>query len=340
MNNFFCAEESRQANEELIGSAGNYQYYVLIECSPPWAAELFESQAISPSMKAKTFELAEEMMSQKILVRPLLIYNEKLKQENSTRLIIYEVRRSSAVRRPSLSERQPKELANSYSKQEFLLEKLEDVTSVVRDCLTGKQPHATKVESSTRDILICTHGSHDRCCARYGKPFYYEALATVSDLALENIRIWQCSHFGGHRFAPTAIDLPSGRWYGRLDRHIFTSILTRKGDINSFSNVYRGWGLLSKPAQVLERQLLLEHGWKWFDYQVSCQVSEENGDPTSHKIELVCQTPDEFTNTYQAEIVEDENQTIELIPSCNKLESSKIPKLVVKRALLNQELKR
>ncbi|MDJ0726376.1 MAG: sucrase ferredoxin [Prochloraceae cyanobacterium] len=330
MDNFFCAEESRQANEELIGSAGNYQIYILIECPPPWASELFESKAISPSMKAQSFELAKEIMSQKILVRPLLIYNEKLKQENGTRLIIYEVEAGSTVRRRSTFDSQPKGLANSYSKQEFLLDKLEDATSVVRDYLADKEPNATKIESSTRDILVCTHGSHDRCCARYGKPFYYEALATVSDLALDNIRIWQCSHFGGHRFAPTAIDLPEGRWYGRLDRNTFTSILTRKGDINLFNNVYRGWGILSKLAQVLECQLLLEHGWEWLDYQVSCKAIKQNEDCTSSEIELIFQTPDGVTNTYQAEVVKDENKTVCLRTGCNKSETAKLPKLVVK----------
>ena len=313
MNNF-CAEESRQANEELIGSAGNYQIYILIECPPPWAAELFDSEAISPSMKAQTFKLAKEIKSNNISVRPLLIYNEQLQLQKGSRLIIYAQLSVSA---------------NSYSKHEFVLSNLEDANSVIRDYLAGKQPTATKIESSTRDILICTHGSHDRCCARYGKPLYYQALATVSDLALDNIRIWQCSHFGGHRFAPTAIDLPSARWYGRLNRDRFTSILTRQGDINCFNQIYRGWGLLPQAAQVLERQLLLEHGWSWLDYKISYQAISHNADDNFNEIELTFQTADEIINTIRAEVVRDD-QTIELRTGCNKSQPSKLPKFVVK----------
>jgi hypothetical protein len=29
--------------------------------------------------------------------------------------------------------------------------------------------------------------------------------------------VWECSHLGGHRFAPTALVLPTGYAYGRLD---------------------------------------------------------------------------------------------------------------------------
>ena len=32
----------------------------------------------------------------------------------------------------------------------------------------------------------------------------------------ENIEVFDSSHLGGHRFAPTMIDLPSGRSYGHL----------------------------------------------------------------------------------------------------------------------------
>ena len=32
-----------------------------------------------------------------------------------------------------------------------------------------------------------------------------------------NLRVWQSAHFGGHRFAPTLIDLPIGHLWGHLD---------------------------------------------------------------------------------------------------------------------------
>jgi hypothetical protein len=69
-------------------------------------------------------------------------------------------------------------------------------------------------------LLVCTHGRRDRCCAVDGR-----ALATaIVDGGEQDV--WECSHLGGHRFAPTALVLPTGYAYGRLDPG--TAIAARK----------------------------------------------------------------------------------------------------------------
>ena len=60
-------------------------------------------------------------------------------------------------------------------------------------------------------LLVCTHGRRDRCCALDGR-----ALAAAL-AAAEEPHVWECSHLGGHRFAPTALVLPTGYLYGHLD---------------------------------------------------------------------------------------------------------------------------
>ena len=60
-------------------------------------------------------------------------------------------------------------------------------------------------------LMVCTHGRRDRCCALDGR-----ALATALVAAGEP-HVWESSHLGGHRFAPTALVLPTGYLYGRLD---------------------------------------------------------------------------------------------------------------------------
>jgi hypothetical protein len=69
-------------------------------------------------------------------------------------------------------------------------------------------------------LLVCTHGRRDRCCAVDGR-----ALAQAVVDAGEK-HVWECSHLGGHRFAPTALVLPTGYAYGRLDPA--TAIAARK----------------------------------------------------------------------------------------------------------------
>lgn len=60
-------------------------------------------------------------------------------------------------------------------------------------------------------ILVCAHGKRDQCCARLGRPI----AATLGDKFPH--AVWECSHTGGHRFAPSMIVLPTGYTYGRLD---------------------------------------------------------------------------------------------------------------------------
>jgi hypothetical protein len=58
-------------------------------------------------------------------------------------------------------------------------------------------------------FLVCVHARRDACCALRGGATYR---------ALERAApgdVWQTSHLGGHRFAPTIVALPLGLYLGR-----------------------------------------------------------------------------------------------------------------------------
>lgn len=59
-------------------------------------------------------------------------------------------------------------------------------------------------------FLVCTNGRHDACCAEFGRP-----LAKALDAAFGE-QVWECSHFGGDRFAGNLVCLPDGIYYGRV----------------------------------------------------------------------------------------------------------------------------
>lgn len=59
-------------------------------------------------------------------------------------------------------------------------------------------------------LLVCTNGKRDLCCALTGRTLADEVAATHPG------RVWEASHLGGHRFAPTALVLPTGVALGRL----------------------------------------------------------------------------------------------------------------------------
>lgn len=60
-------------------------------------------------------------------------------------------------------------------------------------------------------LLVCTNGRRDVCCALRGRP-----VAAAAAEAWPG-GVWEVSHTGGHRFAPTAVLLPWGQTLARLD---------------------------------------------------------------------------------------------------------------------------
>ena len=299
MNTFFCADACRKADEDIIGSGTNYSVYILIECPYPWEYNAFESRFFPRNLEI----LMAEVKRAKLSLRFLLITQNQNYRQNNRKILIYEKEQSSFI--------------NGYKKYEFDVDNPEKIAPIIQRYLAGDNLDTESQNSQTRDILVCTHGSHDKCCAKYGNPFYTEAKKTISQLGLKNTRIWKASHFGGHRFAPTIIDFPDGRYYGLLNQESFQAILLRTDNIELLNRVYRGWGILPTCIQVLERELMFRHGWEWFDYKVNLLHLDINSDKTEIETELALLQPNNSIYICQAKLVKDESKTIELKGSCN-----------------------
>ncbi|WP_246023887.1 sucrase ferredoxin [Nocardia yunnanensis] len=104
-------------------------------------------------------------------------------------------------------------------------------------------------------VLVCAHGKRDQCCAMLGRPIAASLSAAHPD------RVWECSHTGGHRFAPAVILLPTGLTYGRLDDTAAHTMLAAadKGEVSLQG--LRGRSCYSPVEQVAEvaiRQRLAE----------------------------------------------------------------------------------
>jgi hypothetical protein len=77
--------------------------------------------------------------------------------------------------------------------------------------------------SSEPVLLVCTNGRRDVCCAVRGRPVALAAARAVPG------RVWEASHTGGHRFAPTGVLLPHGATYARLDADACVELVTGAG---------------------------------------------------------------------------------------------------------------
>ena len=93
-------------------------------------------------------------------------------------------------------------------------------------------------------LFVCANAQRDVCCAIESKPL----LAQLS----QRLDVWQCTHIGGHRFAPTALLLPTAMVYGRLTAE--TAVLAldaaRRGEI--VTHEARGSSWLNPLEQVAD----------------------------------------------------------------------------------------
>lgn len=91
--------------------------------------------------------------------------------------------------------------------------------------------------------FVCTHSGRDACCATHGRAL----LTALLDRSSDRSSVWECSHLGGHRFAPTALALPSGLVYGRLDVPTAAAIASHVP-----LDALRGRSFFPAPMQVAE----------------------------------------------------------------------------------------
>jgi hypothetical protein len=119
------------------------------------------------------------------------------------------------------------------------------------------------------EILVCTDGKHDRCCAEYGFALY-RALAQESLRRGSLVRVAESSHLGGHRFAANCLVLPALELYGRLEashaaalldaveeRRVLGAHLRGRLGTEELVQVAEAWLHQAHPRLSLDRALVL-----------------------------------------------------------------------------------
>lgn len=87
------------------------------------------------------------------------------------------------------------------------------------DELAGEHPpDLPGFEAAGPVLLVCTNAKRDRCCALRGRPVLTELAAAGRD-------VWECTHTGGHRFAPTGVVLPLGQVLARVTPEVGAAVL-------------------------------------------------------------------------------------------------------------------
>jgi len=251
----FCSLVSKANGQDPIGSAGTYHHWLIAEIPQPWPTTIWQDNPLV----APVLEMVKTLRQQGVYVRPLMIAPDReYSHPDYTRILYY---------------RRPHSCFAEFEKQEFILPTSEVVplaTALLQQPET--LPDFERYRRDThpvRELFVCTHGNVDVACARFGYPLYQQLR---QDYAGPSLRVWRCSHFGGHNFAPTLIDLPTGQYWGHLESEILDALVERRGEVAKLRRFYRGWSGLARFEQMVERELWMQYGWAWLSYRKAGQT--------------------------------------------------------------------
>ncbi len=129
-------------------------------------------------------------------------------------------------------------------------------------------------------VHVCTHGRRDVCCGARGTELFDAASLARGVLGPvwsgRPVELWRCSHTGGHRFAPTGITFPDGLVWAELTPGLLHELGERADRTADGREVRppsaalvaacRGSSALPEgPAQVADRAAWARFGWGWVD---------------------------------------------------------------------------
>ena len=269
-----CSQQSRWLREDPVGSAPHWTSCLVLELPQPWEPQVELSRAFPKELRQALAELArrgEPVRLQCVLPDP------DYSTDGMTRMI-----HLARPANPLDACQRTEYLVPTGMSAEVAITLLGsgEVPERVRQWLQPAGPH--------RDILVCTHGKRDTCCGSFGVPIYEKlrSLARAySPGGPDPVRVWRTSHTGGHRFAPTLIDLPEGRYWAFVDGQMASDILHRSGDLRLMTDRYRGWAALSSPAaQSAEKVALARVGWDWIAARKRIASHTTSGEPERHTI--------------------------------------------------------
>lgn len=182
-----CSELALQDDEPLAGTAPEAAAWLLVEQDLPWGREALLESRIDSAVAAELSRRAKAVGAKVVLIR-----RPATRPSGHRRVFTAWLGADSFV-------------------QQLDLERDDQLLDLDLERLARGERLDGGAEVAAPLTLVCTNGRRDACCALLGRPAA-DALA-----AARPEETWECSHLGGHRFAPTILSLPSGACFGRLD---------------------------------------------------------------------------------------------------------------------------
>lgn len=258
----FCSVIAKEQGDNPLGSAWAVRRMLALELELPWPEDFFAARAFPEGMGDHLTALWDDHLDTGILA---FAPDRQRAVPGMTRIIDFrypDPPHAAAERREYLA---PTECVGTFLPLLF-----------VDDPAALDVAGVETVDFAGRDIFVCTHGTVDACCARFGFPLYRELHRIAAEVD-DNVRVWRSTHFGGHRFAATLIDFPEGRFWGFMTPQLGRTLIARDGDAASLRGTYRGWsGYASIAAQHLEGEILMREGWPWTTWPQQVEILDES----------------------------------------------------------------
>lgn len=231
---YFCSTLSSEAQEPLFGSAPEKTVWLLLEYTQPWGAKAFPESTLAEPVKAHITAYLDSNPAANILF---------IRQPGP--------RRKDMAFYIAVAEAQNPRL------YEFKLYDYDDLLSLdFASIVRGEHPQHLDDGSL---FLVCTNSKRDKCCAKLGIGIFKELRHHAAE------RAWQCSHLGGHRFAPTSLFLPHGICYGRMEPANVEAVVEGHNASQLLLENLRGRVYYDKPTQAADYLLRAESGLTQID---------------------------------------------------------------------------
>jgi hypothetical protein len=236
-----CSVIWETAQASTLGTAPLARFWVALEQSGPWGRQAATQSHLDPDIGGALDRMCQDAGGRFILIRRPGTHSD-LDADRPQRVY----------------------LSGGLASSPWLLEadlddpaRLARLSQLTGDAMGDGDPAAVQevlpeVKRSPAPVLmICTNSKRDVCCAIRGRPVALEASA------LRPGQVWECSHTGGHRFAPTGVLLPHGQTFARLSASSAVAVLdtAARGDLPAalLGSAYdRGRSHLTAPGQAAE----------------------------------------------------------------------------------------
>jgi hypothetical protein len=236
-----CSPAVRSLGHPPIGTAPPRTSFLLVDVPLPWGRDIADDPTLAPIRDAIARAAAR---------------GEPWRLQGAVPAVGDDLRRAVAHRLPLGP-------YDAHRRHEVTVAPHDVIDAAVAMVDDREPPGAA--ETGEGELLVCTHGRRDACCGASGTALWKE-LAAAPELLPAGTRLVRTSHTGGHRFAPTAIHLPSGTSWAWLDAASAGAVVRRDVPFGMVADRYRGsCGLATSAEQVVERAVLGVMGWSWLD---------------------------------------------------------------------------